>query len=298
MASSPLIFTTEFFFRTELRSSFKRFEKYMDFIVKEVARNHWGPDTWLFNLKGSVGPSMKAYITIDREMDTYSICEILRKHLKLVYLPRSSSSDDYDNAEALRNAIVHISCTRNLLEHGGRPSVLEMMSCIMSILDVCSVFKDVEGNTHIGVIVELDAQLKLLELSMQQLANTAEYTGAAFSENDFAFSVVDKMLHRFETLINPFIHTCLGDEEYRDSKEICELLQNEGKSKTYKSKLTGLISPDRIREIEENMKSMDNKSFVKALRESNLLTPQQLIQIRIDAGECLLFSLSFTEYPV
>jgi len=124
---------SDIYLRMLLRKCFSSFERYMDFVLKSVAKRHpaWtANDTWLQELQSCVGATMLSSMHRDSEWDVYIICEVLKKLLVQVYLAHSTCAGDDDQTEMLRNSLHHVAYTRNLLSHNNLAALLRRASVL------------------------------------------------------------------------------------------------------------------------------------------------------------------------
>ena len=150
---------SEIYLRMLLRKCFSSFERYMDFVLKSVAKLHsaWTADnTWLQELQSCVGITTRAQMRRDSEWDTYIICEVLKKLLVQVYLAHSTCRGD-DETEILRNSVHQVAYTRQLISHNLRPSYVEIVSCAFAALDICKVFPFGKDDLYQSTVAELEA---------------------------------------------------------------------------------------------------------------------------------------------
>lgn len=288
MDSPPITSTlrAEIFMRNALNNAFHCFDVYMSFIVKKIAREHPGwQDTFVSNLMCAVGCSTKEFVekafVEDEEFDTYVITSILCFYFKRVYLPCSTCSHGDDEAESLRNAINHVGYTRQLLSHNGRPSVLEMISCVSSVLEILEAF-GIE-NPH------ADKKLKICELSetAQQIRDLCPGSTFAYSLDEKAVTLltIDRAIDRLESLLNPCMDQYTGSIEQRDIQEMFKILQKEAKAKTYKecAKRLGKLNATQIADAAD--KESQRGGFFMVARRDHGLTEDDEIEIRLACGE-------------
>ena len=253
MISTGNKFSSPEILRGWLRVALTHFEFLMDKVVKKIAIAH-GPwkDTWEMELKQSVGEDMANYVSADKELDAYSISQILKKHLKGVYLKHTKTTDDDFFTESLRNGIHHLGYTRYLLFHNGQPSIGEVVSCLYVCEEVCSAFENVVDSAIFATVNHKLENIILLAKESWNLSVGA--TKLISVDHTLFFSLVlDKVLSTFEEIFVPVCMNALssssgGSAKIMDCKEICK-------------KLKGLRRNHQFRELTIKVKNTKRKGL-------------------------------------
>ena len=233
--------TSDEFARLLQRKVFALTEKYLNPIVKGVARNNpeWDGDTWLEKLKDCVDSGSHQYMDPDKHWDLYYLCVILKKQF-LLYKQCLSSPEHEETVDRLNFGFKHLGHSRNLLSHD-EISISEIESCIQACVEIVRNFSPpeslrstVEPRTH-TCVHELQEQT-LHEL--ERLAKTFEEVSAlgpggekreVIVESEYYIHLLDKMLGRFESEFRPLLTKAgiKGEKGKRlDTQKIIENLQN------------------------------------------------------------------------
>ena len=193
---------SEIYLRMLLRKCFSSFERYMDFVLKSVAKLHsaWtADDTWLQELQSCVGITTRAQMRRDSEWDTYIICEVLKKLLVQVYLAHSTCRDD-DETEMLRNSVHQVAYTRQLISHNLRPSYVEIVSCAFAALDICKAFPLGKNDLYQSTVAELEALADSAKVVIQLTLGASEIRSV--QRHELCQMALDSVLREAEALLN------------------------------------------------------------------------------------------------
>jgi len=243
--STPVRFSNEEMQDIILRCAFNCFEESFDLIIKRLAMQFdpWNVkdgvriDNWFWHLSQSVGYSMRPFVKRDKVMDTYTLTEIAKKHLKKLLLPMSIYADNDDGGEVLRNNILLISYCRNALMHDPRPSLFEKRSCIRAIHYVCSSFTvDALFGPDAGVDIddarhEHESHLAYLDKLVETSREIMSYASGTLVErsapiSDVALGLFLKFFAMFEESFNVILDSKLDKAKKSDpfdAKKIAEI---------------------------------------------------------------------------
>jgi len=248
------------------------------------------------HFKECVGFAMREHMDIDKMMDTYTITEILKKHLSKVFLARSIHGGIDDECEVLRNCIGHTGYTRNALMHSPKPSVFEMSSCIRAIMFLVESFP-AESILSVGEVCDhyksISARLPELVMACQQVMSyrSGECGVQELSQSNVALGLFVKYFIYFERELNAALELCkLPEQKVRDAKEIVEMLLNKPNNKQCKSccmqKDLGAkaLTAEQVDEIENHMKTI-KKPFIVVAYEKGFVDLGTMMKIRSKAGE-------------